>query len=110
MDSISYYAKSRGNFPGSETGCCLPGKRKYFSVIKNVDRFFVIIYVAAMNSKELKRWLAKQGCTFQNHTGGSGHITVTLGDKEAQLPMHGHGKELGNGLVQAILKELGLKN
>ncbi len=66
-------------------------------------------YGAFMNSAELKRWLAKQGCTFESHKGGSGHLTVSLGDKTAQLPMHGQGKELGKGLVNAILKQLGLK-
>ncbi|MBF0481759.1 MAG: type II toxin-antitoxin system HicA family toxin [Desulfovibrionaceae bacterium] len=62
-----------------------------------------------MNSAELKRWLAKQGCTFKSHRGGSGHITVILGEKQAEMPMHGQGKELGAGLVNAILKQLGLK-
>lgn len=62
-----------------------------------------------MNSAEFKRWLAKQGCRFETHRGGSGHITVILGDKSAQMPMHGQGKELGTGLVNAIIKQLGLK-
>ena len=62
-----------------------------------------------MNSAELKRWLAKQGCSFETQRGGSGHLTVRLGDKKAVLPMHGHGKELGTGLVNKILKQLGLK-
>ena len=61
-----------------------------------------------MNSKELKRWLAEQGCSFETHRGGSGHLTVTLGDKTSQLPMHGQ-KEIGKGLLQKILKDLGLK-
>jgi len=62
-----------------------------------------------MNSAELKRWLAKQGCQFETHQGGSGHLTVRLGDKRTELPMHGKGKELKPGLVNAILKKLGLK-
>jgi mRNA interferase HicA len=62
-----------------------------------------------MNSQELKRWLKKQGCTFENHKGGSGHLTVSLGDKRTQLPMHGAHKELGTGLVEKIKKDLGLK-
>jgi len=67
------------------------------------------MYGAFMNSAELKRWLAKKGCTFESHRGRSGHLTVVLGDKTAQLPMHGQGKELGTGLVNSILKQLGLK-
>ncbi|MDR3471597.1 MAG: type II toxin-antitoxin system HicA family toxin [Devosia sp.] len=62
-----------------------------------------------MNANELKRWLSKQGCTFQTHKGGSGHLTVRLGDKTSQLPMHGANKELGTGLVAKIKKDLGLR-
>lgn len=63
-----------------------------------------------MNSKELKKWLAKQGCTFETKKGGSGHLIVKLGDKKTELPMHGGGKELGTGLVKAIKKQLGLND
>jgi mRNA interferase HicA len=63
----------------------------------------------AMNANELKRWLAKQGCTFETHRGGSGHLTVRLGERTSQLPMHGANKELGTGLVNKIKKDLGLK-
>lgn len=62
-----------------------------------------------MNSSELKRWLAKQGCTFESHMGGSGHLTVKLNGRTSQLPVHGAGKELGTGLVNKIKKDLGLK-
>jgi mRNA interferase HicA len=62
-----------------------------------------------MNASELRRYLAKQGCTFENHRGGSGHITIKLGDKKSQLPMHGGRKELGPKLVHRILTQLGLK-
>ncbi|MFD2143525.1 type II toxin-antitoxin system HicA family toxin [Ancylobacter oerskovii] len=62
-----------------------------------------------MNARELQRWLAKQGCTFEAHRGGSGHLTVKLNDKTSQLPMHGANKELGTGLVNKIKKDLGLK-
>ena len=61
-----------------------------------------------MNSKELKRYLAQMGCSFETHKGGSGHLTVRLGTKTSQLPMHGK-KELGTGLVNKIKKDLGLK-
>jgi mRNA interferase HicA len=62
-----------------------------------------------MNAKELKRWLAERGCTFENKRGGSGHLIVRRGDRKSELPMHGGGKELGTGLVNAIKKQLGLK-
>ena len=61
-----------------------------------------------MNAKELRRWLKKQGCTFQTHKGGSGHLTVRRGTRTAQLPMHGSRKELGTRLVAKIKKDLGL--
>jgi mRNA interferase HicA len=62
-----------------------------------------------MKSSELKRYLASKGCTFETHKGGSGHVTVPRGDRKTQLPMHGSHKELGTGLVNKILKDLGLK-
>ncbi len=61
-----------------------------------------------MNANELKRWLASQGCTFETHRGGSGHLTVRFGGRTSQLPMHGR-KELGTGLVNKIKKDLGLR-
>jgi mRNA interferase HicA len=60
-----------------------------------------------MTSAQLKRWLAKQGCAFES--GHGGHLIVRLGDRLSVLPMHGSGKELGTGLVQAIKKDLGLR-
>ena len=65
-------------------------------------------YIICMKASELRRYLAKQGCTFRTHKGGSGHITVRRGERVSQLPMHGK-KELGKGLINKILKDLGLK-
>ncbi|MCJ2058107.1 type II toxin-antitoxin system HicA family toxin [Methylobacterium sp. J-048] len=62
-----------------------------------------------MNASELRRLLAAKGCTFENHKGGSGHLTVRRGDRVSQIPMHGGGKELGTSLVNRILKQLDLK-
>ena len=62
-----------------------------------------------MNAQELRRLLAARGCTFEIHKGGSGHLTVRRGDRKSQLPVHGSRKELGTGLVNKILKDLGLK-
>lgn len=62
-----------------------------------------------MNSREFKRWLAKQGCTFEAKRGGGGHLIVRLGDKKTDLPMHGSDKDLKKGLVEGIKKNLGLK-
>ena len=61
-----------------------------------------------MTAREFRRWLARQGCIFESHKGGSGHVTVISGDQRSQLPMHGRQKELGTGLVNKIKKDLGL--
>jgi mRNA interferase HicA len=60
-----------------------------------------------MNSDQLRRQLAKQGCTFE--AGKGGHLIVRHGDKVSVLPQHGGRKQLGTGLVNAILKQLDLK-
>jgi len=62
-----------------------------------------------MNSKELEKLLRSKGCTFETHKGGGGHKTVRLGDRKSQIPMHVGRKELGTGLVNKILKDLGRK-
>ena len=58
-----------------------------------------------MKSSEFKRWLADQGATFM--PGKGSHLKVTVNGRNSVLPMHG--KNLGNGLVAAIKKQLGLK-
>ena len=60
-----------------------------------------------MTSAQFKRWLAKQGCTFE--PGKGGHLIVRLAGRRSVLPMHGSGKELGTGLVEKIKKDLGLR-
>ncbi len=61
-----------------------------------------------MNASELRRLLKKQGCTFETHKGGSGHLTIERGGRTSQLPMHGSNKELGPKIVHKIKKDLGL--
>jgi mRNA interferase HicA len=68
-----------------------------------------LIWDVMMNYSELRRFLAKQKCTFETHKGGSGHITVRRGSKKTQIPAHGSAKELSKGLVHKILKDLELK-
>ena len=59
-----------------------------------------------MTSSEFKRWLEKQGCSFE--PGKGSHLAVRLGNNRSVLPMHGK-KEVGTGLVNKIKKDLGLK-
>lgn len=61
-----------------------------------------------MNASQFQCWLQRQGCSFEQHKGGSGHLTVRLGNKTPQLPMHGSRKQLGRKLVAKIKKDLGL--
>lgn len=58
-----------------------------------------------MNAKEFKRWLAKQGATFQPAKGS--HIKVFLNGRQSVMPIHA--SELKTGTVEAIKKQLGLK-
>jgi mRNA interferase HicA len=60
-----------------------------------------------VTSQEFKRWLQKQGCTFE--PGHGGHLIVRLGKLISVLLMHGKQKELGTGLVNRIKKDLGLR-
>ena len=61
-------------------------------------------YFIAVTSKELKRWLEKQGATF---TPGKGsHLHVEVNGRFSVLPMYG--KDLGL-LANTIKKQLGLK-
>lgn len=62
-----------------------------------------------MNSAELMKLLRRHGCTFETHRGGSGHQTVRRGNRKTVMPVHGGSKELGTGLVNKILKDLGIK-
>jgi mRNA interferase HicA len=57
-----------------------------------------------VTSNELKRWLAVQGCTFEE---GRKHTKVFLKNKFTTLPRHGS-KELPKGTVNGIKKALGL--
>jgi mRNA interferase HicA len=58
-----------------------------------------------VKSSEFKRWLSKQGATFEPAKGA--HFRVTLSGKTSILPMHS--KDLKTGTVEGIKKQLGLK-
>ena len=57
-----------------------------------------------MKSAEFKRWLSKQGATFE--PGKGSHLKVTLNGKTSILPMHA--KDLKKGTAEGIKKQLGL--
>jgi mRNA interferase HicA len=58
-----------------------------------------------VKSSEFKRWLEKQGVTFQ--PGKGSHLRAELNGRHSILPIHS--KDLGKGLVATIKKQLGLK-
>ncbi len=74
---------------------------------RSVDIAADLLYSQTVTSAEFKRWLERQGCSFE--PGKGGHLTVRLGAHITSLPMHGSGKEIGKGLERRIKKALGLK-
>jgi len=54
---------------------------------------------------ELRRFLRARGCTFEE---GRKHTVVRLGARSAMMPRH-PSKEIADGTLSAILKQLGLK-
>jgi mRNA interferase HicA len=64
-------------------------------------------YVHPVTSAEFKRWLERQGASFEPAKGG--HMWIMLRGRRAILPMHGTRKEMKRGTVAAIKKQLGLE-
>ena len=63
------------------------------------------MYSGVVKRSEFRRWLAKQGVTFGAQKGS--HLKLFFKGCQSILPIHD--KELGKGLVEAIKKQLGLK-
>jgi mRNA interferase HicA len=64
-----------------------------------------VFIIGDVNSNEFKRWLAKQGATFQTTRGS--HLKIFLNGRQSVIPMHN--SELKTGTVEGIKKQLGLK-
>jgi predicted RNA binding protein YcfA (HicA-like mRNA interferase family) len=60
-----------------------------------------------MNSREFQRWLKSKGAQFYRSRGKGSHMSITLNGKTTVMPMHC--KELRNGTVENIKRQLGLK-
>jgi len=58
-----------------------------------------------MTAGELKRKLAKLGCTFEQ---AARHLVVSYQGKRSLLPRH-PGREIKTGTYRGILKQLGIK-
>jgi mRNA interferase HicA len=59
-----------------------------------------------MMYSEFRKWLKAQGAVFKAAKGS--HFKVSLNGKMTIFPDHG-AKEIGQGLVEKIKKDLGLK-
>ncbi|MEO8100556.1 MAG: type II toxin-antitoxin system HicA family toxin [Acidobacteriota bacterium] len=57
-----------------------------------------------MTASELKRKLAKLGCTFEQ---GTNHTKVFFKGRVSQIPRH-PAAEIRTGTLRAILKQLGI--
>jgi len=64
------------------------------------------VYDQFVTCSELKRWLIKQGCRFEQGKGS--HQIVWLGNRRSVFADHGK-KAVPQGLVNGIKKDLGLK-
>jgi mRNA interferase HicA len=58
-----------------------------------------------VTASELKRWLKKQGCRFEE---GTRHTKIVLAGKASLMPRH-PSTEIKTGTLNAILKQLDLK-
>ncbi|MGA3202235.1 MAG: type II toxin-antitoxin system HicA family toxin [Bryobacteraceae bacterium] len=59
-----------------------------------------------MTCAELKRWLVKHGCAFEQGKGS--HQIIRLGTRRSVFADHGK-KEVPTGTFNAIKRDLGLK-
>ena len=72
-------------------------------------------YTLFVNADELIRKIRKTGrrngitVAIVRSEPSGGHAMIYYGERKAPVPMHGSAKELGKGLVAAILKRLGLR-
>ena len=65
----------------------------------------IFAYHWGLTASELKRWLRKRGCSFED---GSKHTKVMLGAKVTRMPRH-PSQELKTKTLRTILRELGLE-
>lgn len=60
-----------------------------------------------MKTSEFLRWLKEKGASFDKKKGKGSHIRVTLHGRQTVVPSHS--RDLKTGTVEAIKKQLGLK-
>jgi mRNA interferase HicA len=100
-------------YPECEGGRASAWRLAAGSLSKNIITFAKVLlediikfaYYADMTASELRRKLAKLGCTFDQ---GSRHLVVIYRGKATEMPRH-PAKELKTGTVRGILKRLGIE-
>ena len=95
----------RGLWPEGSGGAVRSARLPTTHVAPSLTNTTEVFIVGAVNSNEFKRWLLKQGVTFENAKGS--HVKLHLNGRQSVLPMHA--KELKTGTVEGIKKQLGLK-
>ena len=71
-----------------------------------VDFVITSDYYGFVTASELKRWLARRGCTFQE---SRKHTKILRGARFSFMPRH-PSKEIKPGTLRSILKALDLEN
>lgn len=61
-----------------------------------------------MKYSDFRRWLERQGVTLTPSRKGSSHFKAEWKGRISIFPFHG-AREIGQGLVERIKKDLGLK-
>jgi mRNA interferase HicA len=72
----------------------------------SLDIVIKFAYSVDVTASELRRKLAKLGCTFEQ---GTRHLVVIYKGKATEMPRH-PAKELKTGTVRGILKRLGIED
>ncbi|EIX7809916.1 type II toxin-antitoxin system HicA family toxin [Salmonella enterica] len=86
-----------------------PEFNQYFFIdtqSKKIDNVYIGQEKETMTYNEYFKWLKKQGVEIVD-SGGRHHKKGIFNGKSIPLPYHG-AKEIGNGLVRRINKDLGL--
>lgn len=61
-----------------------------------------------MRPKDLLRRLAKLGAEIVQGRGKGSHVLVRYGDRQATVPVHGGGRELGPVFIKKLARQLGI--
>jgi mRNA interferase HicA len=104
-EGIGATGKSRAWKGFSASGLLLEDENQVDSGCVSLDFISTFAYILGVKSSEFKRWLTAQGAVFAPAKGS--HFHVYLNGKQSIVPLHQ--KDIPTGTVEAIKKQLGLK-